>query len=69
LEKEGENVRFRCVFSTEKIPLCYHMMFVSMIKESLKAEDKDYLNKLYYFRDKKNKKIKKLYFFCLSEGL
>jgi CRISPR-associated endoribonuclease Cas6 len=55
-------VRFRCVFSTEKIPLCYHMMFVSMIKESLKAEDEDYLNKLYYFRDKKNKKSKNFTF-------
>lgn len=34
------------------------MMFVSMIKEALKAEDEEYLNKLYYFEDKNNKKSK-----------
>lgn len=57
-----KNVRFKCTFKTEKIPLCYHMMFVSMIKEALKAEDEEYLNKLYYFQNKKNKKSKNFTF-------
>ncbi|AYD40182.1 CRISPR-associated endoribonuclease Cas6 [Clostridium fermenticellae] len=55
-------MRFKCTFKTEKIPLCYHMMLVSMIKEALKAEDEEYLNKLYYFQNKKNKKSKNFTF-------
>ncbi|UZQ49127.1 CRISPR-associated endoribonuclease Cas6 [Clostridium kluyveri] len=51
-------MRLKCIFSTEKIPIYYHMMFVSMIKEALKAEDEEYLNKLYYFENKNNKKSK-----------
>lgn len=51
-------MRMKCTFKTEKIPIAYHMMFVSMIKEALKKEDEAYLNKLYYFKDKKNKKSK-----------
>ena len=57
-----KNVRFKCTFDTEKIPLCYHMMVVSMIKEALKAEDEEYVNKLYYFQNKKNKKSKNFTF-------
>ncbi|MBR9648898.1 CRISPR-associated endoribonuclease Cas6 [Clostridium tyrobutyricum] len=55
-------MRFKCTFKTEKIPIAYHMMFVSMIKEALKEEDEEYLNKLYFFGDKYNKKSKNFTF-------
>ncbi|URZ03333.1 hypothetical protein CLAUR_033790 [Clostridium felsineum] len=55
-------MRMRCTFKTERIPLAYHMMFISMIKEALKIEDEEYLNKLYYFEGKKNKKSKNFVF-------
>lgn len=39
------------------------MMFVSLIKKALEISDKKYFNKLYYYKDKLNKKSKN---FCFS---
>ncbi|WIF95349.1 CRISPR-associated endoribonuclease Cas6 [Caminicella sporogenes] len=56
-------MRLRCEYKTEKIPLAYHMMFVSLIKEALKKSNKEYQKKLYCYENKTNKKIKN---FCFS---
>ena len=57
-------MRIRCEYKTEKLPLAYNMMFLSLVKESLKKSDEDYLRKLYFYKeDKVNKKPKN---FCFS---
>lgn len=56
-------MRLCCEYNTEKIPLSYNMMFVSLIKESLKKVNKDYYERLYNYEGKNNKKIKN---FCYS---
>lgn len=40
------------------IPLGYRMNFVSLIKKAIEIESKEEFEKLYYYKDKKNKKIK-----------
>lgn len=57
-------MRLKCEFKTEKIPVAYQFMFVSLIKEALKISNEDYYQKLYFYDgDKKNKKSKN---FCFS---
>ncbi|EDS77834.1 crispr-associated protein Cas6 [Clostridium botulinum C str. Eklund] len=57
-------MRIRCEYKTEKLPVAYNMLFLSLIKESLKKSDEDYLRKLYFYKgDKVNKKPKN---FCFS---
>lgn len=57
-------MRLKCEYKTDSIPIAYHMMFVSLIKEALKKSNKEYYEKLYYYKDKKaNKRIKN---FCFS---
>lgn len=57
----------QCEYKTDKIPLAYQMMFVSLIKESLKKKNEEYYKKLYFYDgDKSNKKIKD---FCFSVHL
>lgn len=63
IAKEVKIVRIRCEYKTEKIPLTYRMMFVSLIKEALKKVNNEYYKKLYFFGDKKNKRIKN---FCTA---
>lgn len=55
-------MRIKCEFKTDKIPLGYRMMFVSLIKNSIAKVNKQYFAELYNFQDKKNKKIKNFSF-------
>ncbi|MBE6066080.1 MAG: CRISPR-associated endoribonuclease Cas6 [Clostridium lundense] len=62
-------MRLRCEYKTERIPLAYQMMFVSLIKESLKKTDKEYFEKLYKFdKDKANKSPKNFCFSVFMKG-
>ncbi|EJO5348990.1 CRISPR-associated endoribonuclease Cas6 [Clostridium botulinum] len=59
-----KTLKLSCEYKTEKIPIAYSMMFVSLIKESLKKSDEEYFKSLYMYEDiKKNKKTKD---FCFS---
>lgn len=51
-------MRFCIKFSCEKLPISYHIMFVSLIKKALEVSDEEYFKSLYDFNGKKNKKIK-----------
>lgn len=48
------------------IPIGYRMMIVSLLKKAIEKGDKEYFNKLYYYNEKKNKKIKS---FCFGTYL
>lgn len=57
-------MRISCEYKTDKFPVAYQMLGVSLVKEALKKVDIDYFNKLYHFEDgKTNKKAKD---FCFS---
>ncbi|MGC8611303.1 MAG: CRISPR-associated endoribonuclease Cas6 [Athalassotoga sp.] len=57
-------MRFVCEFDCKSLPVSYHMMFTSLIKESLKKTNPDYFEEIYnYGNDKNNKKTKN---FCFS---
>ncbi len=56
-------MRISCRYTTERIPLGYRMMFVSLIKEALQLSSQEYFEALYYYGDKHNKKSKD---FCFS---
>lgn len=56
-------MRLVCTYKCEKLPISYHMMFVSLIKESIKKSNKAYYQELYEYENKKNKKSKN---FCFS---
>ncbi|MHB7981769.1 CRISPR-associated endoribonuclease Cas6 [Clostridium sporogenes] len=59
-----KTLKLSCEYKTEKIPVAYSMMFVSLIKEALKKSDEEYFKSLYMYEDiKKNKKTKD---FCFS---
>lgn len=45
-------------FETKKFPCCYNSLGISIIKESLKASDEEYYNKLYFYNGKSNKATK-----------
>lgn len=47
----------------EKMPLSYRTMVMSFIKKAIELGDKECFKELYYYKDKKNKKIKP---FCFS---
>jgi CRISPR-associated endoribonuclease Cas6 len=51
-------VRLRCSFSIDKIPLGYHMMFVSLIKTAIINSNSNYFEKIFQYKDKKNKTSK-----------
>ncbi|WP_040306842.1 CRISPR-associated endoribonuclease Cas6 [Caloramator australicus] len=51
-------MRLKCSFKTDMLPVSYNMLFISLIKESLKRVDKEYFNNLFYFNEKSNKKSK-----------
>ncbi|KYH34088.1 CRISPR associated protein Cas6 [Clostridium tepidiprofundi DSM 19306] len=57
-------MRLSCEYKTDKFPIAYQMMIVSLIKEALNKTDKEYFLKLYtYENGKANKKTKN---FCFS---
>lgn len=55
-------MRFKCEYKADRLPIANGMMFVSLIKQSLKKVNKDYFNEVYVYEDKSNKKIKDLCF-------
>jgi CRISPR-associated endoribonuclease Cas6 len=56
-------VRISCDFKVDELPVSYNMMFVSIIKEALKASNKEYFENLYNFgEDKSNKQSKNFTF-------
>lgn len=62
-------MRLKCEFKTDKIPVAYSMMMVSMIKESLKKADDKYYEKIYFYNDnKKNKSSKNITFAVYMKG-
>ncbi|EPY2302650.1 MAG: CRISPR-associated endoribonuclease Cas6 [Clostridium sp.] len=57
-------MKLSCEYKTEKIPMYYQMLFVSLIKEALKKSDKKYFESLYIYEEtKRNKRTKD---FCFS---
>lgn len=59
-------MRLQVSFDTDKIPVAYNMLVVSLIKESLKRSDFKYYKRLFNYRDRKNKKSKN---YCFSVDL
>jgi len=66
--KEMTEVRLKCDFKVDKLPVSHNMMFVSLIKEALKKSDPDYYDKLYSFNGKANKKSKNFCFATRMKG-
>jgi len=61
-------LRFGVNILTHRIPLCYRMMFVSLIKQALKISDTKYYENLYYYEDKRNKATKPFTFSVKLNG-
>lgn len=61
-------MKIKCEYKTNKFPLMYHMMIVSLIKESIKKSSKEYYEKLYVYDNKKNKQIKNFTFSVFMNG-
>lgn len=51
-------IRINFKAKDNKFPLSYRMMVTSLIKKSLEISDKEYFKDMYYYEEKKNKKIK-----------
>lgn len=53
-------MRFKIICRAEnnKVPIGYRMMILSLIKKCLQETDGEYFNDIFYFNNKKNKKIK-----------
>jgi CRISPR-associated endoribonuclease Cas6 len=55
-------MRLKCEYKTESLPVAHRMLWVSLIKESLKKVNAYYYNRLYNYEGKNNKKIKNFSF-------
>jgi len=51
-------LRINFLAKDKKMPLSYRMMITSLIKKSLEVSDEQYFENMYYYGEKKNKKIK-----------
>ncbi|KZN96619.1 MULTISPECIES: CRISPR-associated endoribonuclease Cas6 [Aeribacillus] len=51
-------MRLRCQFEVERLPVAYRMMFVSLIKESIKRSAPTLYESLYFFNGKPSKNSK-----------
>lgn len=60
-------MRIKIEINTNRIPLSYRMPIVSMIKNTLEKYSPEYYKKLYFFENKKNKKIKPFTFSVFLE--
>ncbi|WPZ19204.1 CRISPR-associated endoribonuclease Cas6 [Geobacillus subterraneus] len=58
-------MRIECTFQTEKIPVSYHYMMVSIIKEALFLSAPQKADELYNYNGKRNKKSKPFSFAVL----
>lgn len=57
-------MRFKVVFKSKnkKLPIGYRTLFSSLFKSILEKSDKEYFKEVYFYEEKKNKKIKNLNF-------
>lgn len=55
-------MKIRAIFKTNKIPIGYRMMFVSLIKNLLSNYCEEYYNEIYTYNEGKNKKTKNFAF-------
>lgn len=51
-------IRINFTAKEKLFPLSYRMMITSLIKKSLEKSDENYFKNMYYYEEKKNKKIK-----------
>lgn len=51
-------IRINFTAKDNRFPLSYRMMVTSLIKNSLQKSDNEYFKNIYYYEEKKNKKIK-----------
>lgn len=55
-------MRLKIDMAIQKMPVAYNTMFISAIKEAIKASDPAYYEKLYFYEGKSNKQTKNLTF-------
>ena len=58
-------MRISCDFKVDRLPISYNMMFVSIIKEALKASNNEYYEKLYSYSDGRTNKKSKNFTFAI----
>ena len=51
-------IRINFTAKDKRFPLSYRMMITSLIKNALEKSDKEYFKHIYYYEEKKNKKVK-----------
>lgn len=61
-------MRMKVEFKTDKLPIAYNTLFMSVIKEAIKKSSEEYYNHLYYYEDKNNKKTKNFTFSVYVKG-
>lgn len=62
LIKGGAIMRMKINLAISKLPIAYNTLFMSAIKEAIKASDKTYYEKLYFYEGKNNKVTKNMTF-------
>jgi CRISPR-associated endoribonuclease Cas6 len=68
ITREVKTMRFTCEYKTDKLPIGYQTLFLSLIKESFKKVNEDYYKKLYEYEGKHNKKTKPFCFGVFIKG-
>ncbi|MBO3444545.1 CRISPR-associated endoribonuclease Cas6 [Clostridium sp. CCUG 7971] len=61
-------MRMKVEFKTDKLPISYNTMFMSVIKEAIRKSSEDYYRSLYYYEDKSNKQTKNFTFAVYVKG-
>lgn len=61
-------MRMKIDFKTEKIPISYNTLFMSVIKEAIKKSSNEYYKNMYYYKDKNNKRTKDFTFAVYLKG-
>lgn len=61
-------MRMKVEFKTDKLPIAYNTLFMSVIKEAIKKSNESYYNRLYFYEDKNNKKTKNFTFSVYVKG-
>ena len=61
-------MRMKVEFKTNKLPIAYNTLFMSVIKEAIKKSSEDYYNDIYFYGDKNNKKTKNFTFSVYIKG-
>ena len=61
-------MRMKVEFKTDKLPIAYNTLFMSVIKEAIKKSSEEYYNSLYFYEDKNNKKTKNFTFSVYVKG-